>query len=56
VRVFVDGTDSGLVDLRSTSTVYRQAVWSGSFDGDGPHTVRVELEGPAVLDGLVYLS
>jgi hypothetical protein len=55
VRVFVDGTDSGLVDLRSTSTVYRQAVWSGSFDDDGPHTVRVELEGPAVLDGLVYL-
>jgi hypothetical protein len=55
VRIFVDGTDAGLVDLRSTSTVYRQAVWSRSFDDDGSHSVRVELEGPAVLDGLVYL-
>jgi hypothetical protein len=56
VRVFADGTDTGLVDLRSSSTVYRQAVWSRSFDDDGPHTVRVELQGPAVLDGLVDLS
>lgn len=55
VRIFVDGTDAGLVDLRSASTLYRQAVWSRSFD-DGPHSVRVELQGPAVLDGLAYLQ
>jgi uncharacterized protein with LGFP repeats len=56
VRIFVDGTDAGLVDLRSASTVYRQAVWSRSWDDEGAHTVRVEPEGPAVLDGLVYLQ
>jgi uncharacterized protein with LGFP repeats len=55
VRVFVDDADAGLVDLRSTSTVYRQAVWSRSWDDDGSHTVRVEPQGPAVLDGLVFL-
>jgi hypothetical protein len=56
VRIFVDGTDAGLVDLRSASTVYRQAVWSRSWGDNGSHTVRVEVEGPAVLDGLVHLQ
>ncbi|MFI6074530.1 peptidoglycan recognition protein [Actinoplanes sp. NPDC051343] len=56
VRVFVDGVDAGLVDLRSTSTVFRQAVWSRSWADDGSHSVRVELQGPAVLDGLVDLK
>ncbi|HEY0532144.1 MAG TPA: N-acetylmuramoyl-L-alanine amidase [Actinoplanes sp.] len=56
VRIFVDGIDAGLVDLRSTSTVYRQAAWSRSWGDNGSHTVRVEPQGPAVLDGLVYLQ
>jgi hypothetical protein len=56
VRIFVDGADAGLVDLRSTSTVYRQAVWSRSWDDESSHSVRVELEGPAVLDGMAYLQ
>jgi hypothetical protein len=61
VRVFVDGADSGLVDLQSTATTYRQAVWSRSWGAAGSHTVRVEAEGTAgrpgvVLDGLAYLK
>jgi hypothetical protein len=61
VRIFVDGLDQGLVDLRSATTVYRQAVWSRSWPESGEHTVRVELVGTAgrpgaVLDGLVYLT
>ena len=61
VRIFVDGEDQGLVDLRSATTVYRQAVWSRWWSESGEHTVSVRLEGTAgrpgaVLDGLVYLK
>jgi hypothetical protein len=53
----VDGDDAGVVDLRSPRTVYRQAVWSRHWSGQGRHTIRVRVEGrPAVLDGLVYLK
>jgi hypothetical protein len=56
IRIFVDGEDQGLVDLRSPQTVYRQAVWSRSWPDIGEHTVRVEVAAPGVvLDGLVYL-
>ncbi|GIM96643.1 peptidoglycan recognition protein family protein [Paractinoplanes toevensis] len=56
LRIFVDGIDQGLIDLRSPQTVYRQAVWSRSWPTSGAHTVRVEVERPGVvLDGLVVL-
>jgi hypothetical protein len=61
LRIFVDGQDQGLIDLRSARTIYRQAVWSRWWSGGGRHTVRVQVEGTAgrpgaVLDGLVYLK
>jgi hypothetical protein len=56
VRIFVDGRDQGSIDLRSATTVYRQAVWSRAWTSSARHTVRVQVEGPAVLDGLVVLS
>jgi N-acetylmuramoyl-L-alanine amidase-like protein len=60
VRIFVDDADQGVVDLRSSRTVYRQAVWSRAWHQSGTHTVRVEVvptagRTGAVLDGLVYL-
>jgi hypothetical protein len=61
LRIFVDGRDQGVIDLRSAQTIYRQAVWSRYWPAGGQHTVRVQVEGTAgrpgvVLDGLVYLK
>ncbi|MFC7527477.1 N-acetylmuramoyl-L-alanine amidase [Actinoplanes sp. GCM10030250] len=60
VRVFLDGRDQGVVDLRSAAATYRQAVWTRSWPDSARHTVRVQAEGtsgrPSVmLDGLAYL-
>ncbi|MEV6303983.1 N-acetylmuramoyl-L-alanine amidase [Actinoplanes sp. NPDC051861] len=60
VRIFLDGRDQGVVDLRSDAATYRQAIWTRAWGSSGSHTVRVEVEGtggrPAVmLDGLAYL-
>jgi hypothetical protein len=61
LRIFVDGRDQGVLDLRSAQTIYRQAVWSRWWPTSGEHTVRVQVEGTAgrpgvVLDGLIYLK
>ncbi len=61
LRIFVDGRDQGVLDLRSAQTIYRQAVWTRYWPASGQHTVRVQVEGTAgrpgvVLDGLIYLK
>jgi len=60
IRVYVDGNDSGVLDLRSATTQNRQAVWARSWSQTAQHTVRFVVEGTTgrpgvVLDGLVYL-
>jgi hypothetical protein len=60
VTVYVDGTRVGTVDLRSASTVHRQAIWAKNWGATGTHTVKVVVAGTAgrpgvVLDGLVVL-
>ncbi|MDI6101251.1 N-acetylmuramoyl-L-alanine amidase [Actinoplanes sp. NEAU-A12] len=60
VRIYVDGEFQGIVDLRSASSAYRQAVWTRTWRSSGTHTVRAQVEGTTgrpsvVLDGLVYL-
>ncbi|WP_229069628.1 peptidoglycan recognition protein [Actinoplanes sp. DH11] len=60
IRVFLDGRDQGVVDLRSSGTRYRQAVWTRMWPTAGTHTVTVQVEGTAgrpsvLLDGLTYL-
>ncbi|MBG0560288.1 peptidoglycan recognition protein family protein [Actinoplanes aureus] len=60
VRIFLDGRDQGVVDLRSATATYRQAVWTRMWRDSGRHTVRVQVEGTAgrpsvMLDGLAYL-
>ena len=56
VRIFVDGADQGLIDLRSPQTAFRQAVWSRSWPTSQTHTVRAEAPPGTVLDGLVSLA
>lgn len=57
MRIWVDGDDQGTIDLRSASTLYRQAVWARSWATSASHSVRVEVVSPGVvLDGLVYIK
>jgi hypothetical protein len=60
VRVFVDGSQTALIDLRSTATAHRRAVFAQSWSTSGAHTVRIVVVGtpgrPTVIsDGLVHL-
>jgi hypothetical protein len=61
IDVYVDGSKVSTVDLRSSTTQYRQLVWSKAFAGSGKHTVMINVLAtsgrPAVtIDDLVYLN
>jgi hypothetical protein len=57
VRIWVDDADQGVFDLKSSSTLYRQAIWARSWSTSASHSVRVEVVTPGVvLDGLVYIK
>ena len=58
--VYVDGAWAATVDLRSTTTMYRNAIWTRTWSSSAKHIVKVVVVGtagrPAVTtDGLVYL-
>jgi hypothetical protein len=60
VRVFVDGTQEALLDLRAPATAHRQALFARSWSSNAAHTVAIEVVGttgrPTVIsDGLVHL-
>jgi hypothetical protein len=60
VRIYLDGADRGLLDLRSTSTAHRLSVWAGNYSAAGSHTLKVQVEGTAgrpgvIMDGIVVL-
>jgi uncharacterized protein with LGFP repeats len=59
--VYVDGTKVATVDLKSTTTKYRQAIWTKSWSSSAKHTVKIVVVGtsgrPTVTtDGLLYLK
>ncbi|MFF2508133.1 N-acetylmuramoyl-L-alanine amidase [Streptomyces sp. NPDC058067] len=59
--VYVDGVKVSTVDLKSTSTLYRQAVWTKTWSSSAKHTVKIVVVGtsgrPTVTtDGLVYIK
>ncbi|MGW1716106.1 peptidoglycan recognition protein family protein [Streptomyces sp. NPDC002156] len=61
VNVFVDGVKVATVDLKSSTTKYRDAIWTKSWSASAKHTVKIVVVGttgrPAVTtDGLVYLK
>jgi hypothetical protein len=58
--IYVDGQRATTVDLRSTSTLHRQAIWAKNWGATGQHTVRVVVVGTTgrpgvIMDGLVVL-
>ncbi|MGW1961435.1 N-acetylmuramoyl-L-alanine amidase [Streptomyces sp. NPDC001935] len=61
VYVYVDGRKTTTLDLRSTTTKYRDAVWATTWTAAARHTVKLVVVGtggrPTVTaDGLVYLK
>ncbi|MEV5658867.1 N-acetylmuramoyl-L-alanine amidase [Streptomyces sp. NPDC052291] len=59
--VYVDGTKVATVDLKSSTTKYRQALWTKTWSKSAKHTVKVAVVGttgrPAITtDGIVYLK
>ncbi|MFF2011774.1 peptidoglycan recognition protein [Streptomyces sp. NPDC058195] len=61
VYVYVDGTKVSTVDLKSSSTKYRDALWTKSWSSSAKHTVKIVVVAtsgrPTVTtDGIVYLK
>jgi hypothetical protein len=61
VYVYVDGTKVSTVDLKSSSTLYRQAIWTKTWSSSAKHTVKIVVVGTSgrptiTTDGLVYLK
>lgn len=61
VRVYLDGAGVATIDLRTSSTSYRQAVWTRNGLPAGRHTARIVVLGTpkrptVVVDGIVTLS
>ncbi|MFD6277911.1 N-acetylmuramoyl-L-alanine amidase, partial [Streptomyces sp. NPDC060209] len=43
--VYVDGVKAATVDLKSSATAYRQAVWTKSWSASAKHTVKIVVAG-----------
>ncbi|MFB7338073.1 N-acetylmuramoyl-L-alanine amidase [Streptomyces adustus] len=61
VYVYVDGVRTATVDLKSTTTKYRDAIWTKTWSTSAKHTVKIVVVAtsgrPTVTtDGLVYLK
>ncbi|MFG3409991.1 peptidoglycan recognition protein [Streptomyces sp. NPDC048142] len=59
--VYVDGKKAATVDLKSSATKYRQAIWTKSWSSSAKHTVKIVVVGTKgrptlTTDGLVYLK
>lgn len=59
--VYVDGVKVTTVDLKSATTMYRNAIWTKTWASSAKHTVKIVVVGtygrPTVTtDGLVYLK
>ncbi|WP_338703745.1 peptidoglycan recognition protein [Streptomyces sp. Q6] len=59
--VYVDGVKVSTVDLKSSSTLYRQAIWTKTWSSSAPHKVKIVVVGTSgrptiTTDGLVYIK
>ncbi|TKT07038.1 N-acetylmuramoyl-L-alanine amidase [Streptomyces galbus] len=59
--VYVDGVKTSTVDLKSTTTLYRQAIWTKTWSMSAKHTIKIVVAATAgrptiTTDGLVYLK
>ncbi|MEU7384136.1 MULTISPECIES: peptidoglycan recognition protein [unclassified Streptomyces] len=60
-HVYIDGTKTATVDLKSATTKYRDAIWTKTWPTSAKHTVKIVVVGtagrPAITtNGIVYLK
>ncbi|MFI8191944.1 peptidoglycan recognition protein [Streptomyces sp. NPDC085946] len=60
-HIYVDGTKAATVDLKSSTTKYRDAIWTKTWSSSAKHTIKIVVAGtsgrPAVTtDGIVHLK
>ncbi|MFF9758769.1 N-acetylmuramoyl-L-alanine amidase [Streptomyces caelestis] len=60
-HIYVDGKKTATVDLKSSTTKYRDAIWTKTWSGSAKHTIKIVVVGtsgrPAITtDGIVYLK
>ncbi|MFD3591033.1 N-acetylmuramoyl-L-alanine amidase [Streptomyces sp. NPDC058683] len=58
--IYIDGTKAATIDLKSTTTAYRNAIWTKNWASAGKHTIKIVVSGtsgrPTVTtDGIAYL-
>ncbi|MEU9158134.1 peptidoglycan recognition protein [Streptomyces sp. NPDC048417] len=58
--IYIDGTKTATVDLKSTTTAYRNAIWTKNWASASKHTIKIVVTGtggrPTVTtDGIAYL-
>ncbi|MEV5011435.1 hypothetical protein [Streptomyces sp. NPDC055692] len=61
VKVYLDGTYQATVDLKSATTLYRQAMWTKTLTSSAQHTLKIVVVGtsgrPTVTtDGIAVLN
>ncbi|WP_433451500.1 peptidoglycan recognition protein family protein [Streptomyces sp. CA-142005] len=59
--VYVDGVKVSTVDLKSSTTLYRQAIWTKTWSSSAKHTVKIVVVATSgrptiTTDGLVYIK
>ncbi|MGW0627105.1 N-acetylmuramoyl-L-alanine amidase [Streptomyces sp. NPDC002758] len=59
--VYVDGVKVSTVDLKSSTTLYRNAIWTKSWSTSAKHTVKIVVVATSgrptiTTDGLVYIK
>ncbi|MGW0776431.1 peptidoglycan recognition protein family protein [Streptomyces sp. NPDC002835] len=59
--IYVDGVKAATVDLKSSTTKYRNAIWTRTWSTSAKHTVKIVVVGTSgrptiTTDGLVYLK
>jgi uncharacterized protein with LGFP repeats len=59
--VYVDGIKVTTVDLKSSTTLYGQAIWTKTWSSSAKHTVKIVVVGTSgrptiTTDGLVYIK
>ncbi|WP_432165612.1 N-acetylmuramoyl-L-alanine amidase [Streptomyces sp. bgisy031] len=59
--VYVDGVKVSTIDLKSSTTQYRQAIWTKTWSSSATHKVKIVVVGTSgrptiTTDGLVYIK
>ncbi len=60
-HIYVDGVKTATVDLKSSTTKYRDAIWTKTWSSSSKHTIKIVVVGTSgrptiTTDGLVYLK